>query len=126
IMKKSLKVPVIVILVAVALASCSGVNQKSLYDIKIDEYIDGGTVRLVANTFDAGSMVKLKVYPNENMEIQNLYYTVQGSDKSVPIDINSMTFQKPNASIVIKADFVSIEKPELLPEALPEEQPDNQ
>ena len=125
-MKKSLKVPVIVILVAVALASCSGVNQKSLYDIKIDEYIDGGTVRLVANTFDAGSMVKLKVYPNENMEIQNLYYTVQGSDKSVPIDINSMTFQKPNASIVIKADFVSIEKPELLPEALPEEQPDNQ
>lgn len=125
-MKKSLKVPVIVILVAVALASCSGVNQKSLYDIKIDEYIDGGTVRLVANTFDAGSMVKLKVYPNENMEIQNLYYTVQGSDKSVPIDINSMTFQKPNASIVIKADFVSKEKPELLPEALPEEQPDNQ
>jgi hypothetical protein len=125
-MKKSPKVPVIVILVAVALASCSGVNQKSLYDIKIDEYIDGGTVRLVANTFDAGSMVKLKVYPNENMEIQNLYYTVQGSDKSVPIDINSMTFQKPNASIVIKADFVSKEKPELLPEALPEEQPDNQ
>ena len=124
-MKKSLKVPVIVILVAVALASCSGVNQKSLYDIKIDEYIDGGTVRLVANTFDAGSMVKLKVYPNENMEIKNLYYTVQGSDKSVPIDINSMTFQKPNASIVIKADFVSKETPELLPEALPEEEPDN-
>lgn len=115
-MKKSLKVPVIVILVVVALASCSGVNSKSLYDIKIDEYIDGGTVRLMANTFDAGSMVKLKVYPNENMELKNLYYSVQGSDKSVPIDVNTLTFQKPNASIVIKADFVSTEVPEIPPE----------
>ena len=121
-MKKSLRIPVIVILVVVALASCSGINSKSMYDIKVDEYIAGGTVHLVANTFDAGSMVQLKVYPDPEMRLENLYYSVQGTERSIPIpiDVNSgdgvtsTSFQRPNASIVIKADFVSTD--EYIPE----------
>jgi hypothetical protein len=98
---------VLLIFVFSHVVACTHATQKSLHDIQIDKAIDGGTVRIINDTFDVGTVIKLAVEPDKNMILNNIYYTIPPNEKTkIQIDVKTLSFEYPGVSIIITADFI--------------------
>lgn len=75
-----------------------------VYTIDFADNITGGTIVANQETAYEGELITLTATPNDNSQLQSLYYTIDGG-QPIDIDMRTMQFNMPAGNVVINATF---------------------